>query len=732
MRNRKISITLLIALSLGFVGILGAINVTTMESNSIQLPGESALMDLTHPNFAMKEAGASVVEPIESPASEQPAEVGDTYVFSVSDDYMGTDYDEDFIVVGEGEHILILITLDAYNSFDGTAYYFANPIGDDSEPWLRTEDAILPEMLDYMVDEFDNVIYPTEAEVYGVPASRPSDPANPEYEDKDKIWTLIFNIRDLAYYDPTATSYIAGYFSLSDSNTNQKNIMHIDTFEWNNRVGDADTPWFDVSDPRARPNLYEGTFAHEYEHMIHADIDPDEPSWVDEGLADLAGFLCGYGHPNGHIMYYLAFHAFTSLTFWGSGLEDYGASYLFQLYLYEKFGGTSFVSDLVHEQANGIEGIVKTLHKHGIWYSFDLIFDWWTIANYLDHPYIWQYGYSTLEMGSGDSNGWTIEYALSGYWGEPIFGNATSQYYGDYFADPEWSLQGWWGVPQPYTAHYYRFVTDKTSYIRLDGEDVSGTPAYSGTYEWYSQADAWAWRSLYQTFTVPATGATLNFMTHFNIEDDWDYGYVEVHDLTTGEWYTLNATGTVDYVAHAQDNPNTPDDREPTAYEAAGRWFAFTGSSGGWVPVSMDLTPFAGDDIDLYFTIWQDGAFTLDNMYVDDISIPELGFFDDVEAGEDGWTTTGWIRTDGIVANGFGTTVLTLNYPVTDPSIPIGYKWAYRMSMNSGTQTGKIQLSASHENEIYLAIVTNHANHILPADYVLSVEHKQYYWWAWW
>ena len=41
------------------------------------------------------------------------------------------------------------------------------------------------------------------------------------------------------------------------------------------------------------------------------------------------------------MVYYLAFHR-TSLTIWGSNLEDYGASYLFQLYLLENFGGPDF------------------------------------------------------------------------------------------------------------------------------------------------------------------------------------------------------------------------------------------------------------------------------------------------------------------------------------------------------------------------------------------------------
>jgi bacillopeptidase F (M6 metalloprotease family) len=100
-------------------------------------------------------------------------------------------------------------------------------------------------------------------------------------------------------------------------------------------------------------------------------------------------------------------------------------------------------------------------------------------------------------------------------------------------------------------------------------------------------------------------------MTFYEIEEDWDYGCVEVHDLDTGEWYTLDAAGTVNYVAHGQDNPNTPIEREPTTYETASRWHGFTGYSGGWIPVSMDLTPFAGHNIELYFTTWQDGVFTL-------------------------------------------------------------------------------------------------------------------------
>ena len=163
-------------------------------------------------------------------------------------------------------------------------------------------------------------------------------------------------------------------------------MMHIDTYDWTNRVGS------DVD----RPHLYEGVFAHEFQHLIHFDQDPSEPSWVDEGCADLAGYICGYGHPTGHVTYYLAFHPITSLTFWGGGLQDYGASYLFLLYLYEKFGQDDFISSLVANQEQGIAGINATLQNFGYHYlDFDKIFDRWIIANYLDDTRLYRgiYGY---------------------------------------------------------------------------------------------------------------------------------------------------------------------------------------------------------------------------------------------------------------------------------------------------------------------------------------------------
>lgn len=666
-------------------------------------PMDLSVEKLGSKEIAIRNLAAQIGPAIATKASTfgEAIAIGEEITVTVSDDGLDIDYDETFVALIDGAHGIILIEKAAYDNYDPATdeYVFANPNG----CW-RTEDRISTARLTYLLNQFDTVIYPTEASVYGEPLARGAE--------GQKVWILIYNIRDASYYICSQTSYIAGYFSASESAENNKNIMHIDTYDWVNRTGpDA-----------ARPYLYEGVFAHEFEHLIHFDVDPDEEAWVDEGLADLAGFLCGYGHSESHLAYYFVYHPFVSLTFWGNGLEDYGASYLFQLYLFEKFGGAAFTSTLVQEQANGIEGIENTLAAFNYRDTFSEIFDDWTIANYIDDTRKsgGKYGYDSLQVGSIDTWGYTIEYALSNFWWGPPDQAP--------FAIPS----DWLGDPQPFTAHYYRFNSNKVAKVSIDGDDFAGTTAYSGTYEWYSDAEAWAWRSFYQAFDIPAGGATLNFMTYFDIEDNWDYGYIEVYDRDAGVCSTLDAPGTVDYVAHAQDNPNTPPGREPMDYEAAGNWHAFTGSSGGWIPVSMDLTPFAGHTIDLYFTTWQDGAFTLQMMYVDDISIPEIGFFDDVEAGEDGWTSTGWYVTDGILNNGFNVTTIdtrwipTARYPEPSGNNAMSLLKINELVVDPYTQSGQgIALPTPlGSGRVQVSIVSNQADHILPSHYVFTVDVK--------
>ncbi|MFX1326530.1 MAG: hypothetical protein ACFE91_00100 [Promethearchaeota archaeon] len=700
MRKKQILIVILVFFLVNIASMSIALSARGATNQSPRTLNGSEAIDATPEMIGEKEVAirkkaaevGSAIATQASPSGESVG-IGDEYKFIVSDYGLEIDYEETFVAIMEGEHGIILIAKEGIDNYDPVTdeYVFANPSG-----LYRLEDRISTTQFTYLLDQFDNVIYPTVGNVFGEPL--------PRGDEGQKVWILVLNIRDETYYG-VDTSYIVGYFSASESTEYNKNIMHIDTYNWQNDAGPGST------------YTIEGAFCHEYEHLVHFDVDPDEPSWVDEGCADMAAFLCGYGHFESHLAYYIAFHEWTPLTFWGNGLPDYGASYLFVLYLYEKFGGAEFISALVAEQSNGIEGIEKTLRAFGYTETFDEIFDAWTIANYLDDTKKGRgkYGYCSLDMGGPETWGWTIPYALSIFYGFP---------YAPFMAPFPISSEWWFLVPQPYTAHYYSFTNEVEVDVWIDGDDFAGTTAYSGTYEWYSDVDTWAWRSFYQSFEIPAGGATLNFYTFFEIEGDWDYGYVEVYDYNTEEWYTLSAPGTVDYIAHPQNNPNCPDGREPTDYEAAGRWNAFTDYSGGWIPVTMDLTPFSGHTIDLYFTTWQDGAFTLQMMYIDDISIPEIDFFDDVEAGSGSWESTGWYITDGIKENNWAVMVIDtkwVNTPVWNNAQTLHS--IKRMSIDIGTCEGTLHVgeTPADSGRVKVAIVSNHADHILFSNYWIYI-----------
>ncbi|MFX1590722.1 MAG: hypothetical protein ACFFC1_21525 [Promethearchaeota archaeon] len=752
MRKKTIAITITLFLAISVVGTLFLAFVKPAAATYERMPFQHKNpMDPTpemlgDKEIAMRKKAAELGSAEATGASMlgDPATIGEEITLTVGD-FVEGNYEETFVVLMDGTHGIICLEKAAYDAYDSVNDWYVVP--NPYNIW-RDEDYVSTAQLAYLLEQFDTIIYPTDTSIYGEPLARGAE--------GQKCWILIHNIRDESYY-PTPPGeepvdwYVAGYFSSEEDATNNKNMFHMDTYDWEHRVGTAENDWF-LDDEYARPNLYEGTFAHEFEHLIHFDIDPDEPSWVDEGLADMAGWFCGYGHPDGHIQRYLDEHFMVPLTFWGSTLADYGASYLFQLYLYDHFGGVDFIKDLVLEQANGIEGIEKTLKAHRYWWvDFDEIFDRWTIANYIDEKHRWcgKYGYESIEIGSADTRGWTIEFALTDW-------NAYIQWvFETYYNDPNvWTFPfyevpfeiteyDWqfalFGYPMPYTAHYFRFNNDRISKMEFEGAPTSDIVPTSGSSEWYSGVGAWAWRNFYQTFDIPASGATLNFMTNFDIEGDWDYGYVEVYDQDTLEWYTLYADGTVDDLPNAQMNENCPDEREPMTYLDAGRWHAFTGYSGGWMPVTMDLTPFAGHTIDLYFTTWQDGAFTLMMMYVDDIAItgPEIDFFDDVEAGEAGWTNNGWEITDGIYPNGWSMNLITVK-GVTADRYPDTSDWKLKMRrqmwIRSGTQTGCMWITPvkTGRDKFNVAIVSNHADHIIAATYHFSVELKSFWkWWKW-
>ena len=126
----------------------------------------------------------------------------------------------------------------------------------------------------------------------------------------------------------------------------QINAIFIDSFNWKDRLG-ANTTTPSLS------YLYEGVVAHEFQHLIHQDIDPNEADFINEGMAEIAmQFIYGTSTTAGEMGEALVYHR-DSLTDWKGELFDYGDSCLWQDYLWERMGGGDLDAPLAGRVAPG-------------------------------------------------------------------------------------------------------------------------------------------------------------------------------------------------------------------------------------------------------------------------------------------------------------------------------------------------------------------------------------------
>jgi hypothetical protein len=645
----------------------------------------------------------------------QTSAVGDTWVVTVSDDFTGEMYDQEFEMVLEGEKCNFWIGLsdedyDGFSDehvangegFEDDVWYFAypwsaegiaakrahapDPDGDgyylppEYRDWITGQDLL------NMRAEFDGNIHDGVVTHFGEYADRPGP------LDDYKIQVLIFNMRDGLFYDPYKSGwFIMGYFWSYVSELFDSNIFHMDTYQWWRRAGTPTESYYGLS---PLPLQYDGTFAHEFQHLVHYDVDSDELSWVDEGCATLAEWVCGYGFSPGHISEYLLNHHLDALTYWQGNLYDYGGVFLWTYYMWEHYGDASLIWDLTHEQLNGIDGW-RAILAGRTEKTFDEIFHDWMLANYFDDTELAVdgiYGYYELDIPSSDSEDLSI----------PLILESTPDLYDKVAKSGS-------DTTLPYTANYIEFHYHPGSAnfdLAFNGDVWTGIEAYSGEYKMSSNGDAWAWYRFHQYFDLTGLStATLNFWTQYDIELDWDYGYVEVHDLTMDTWCTLEGTNTVDTLPKNEgiDNENCPGDEtdwglEPTGYYEDGLWNAFTGTVTEWYQEEMDLTQFAGHEIEIYFTYWTDPYTIGGGWFVDDISIPELSEFDDFEGISNWVIDNGWTCDSSLHYNDFEVDLITIDEGVVTSM--------ESMILNDDQYgTASFELSATLTSEKYVLMV---------------------------
>ncbi len=194
--------------------------------------------------------------------------------------------------------------------------------------------------------------------------------------------------------------------------------------------------------------------------------------------------------------------------------------------------------------------------------------------------------------------------------------------------------------------------------------------------DWFLSAgyDDVSYKRLLKPFSIPADGGSVNMWTSFDLEEDYDYMFVEIHTAGQDDWTTLadeNGNTSTDvglscpatgdgsawqsshpFLAHYQTVTNDGDDCDPTG--TTGEWNAATGNSGGWQNWSMPIpAQYAGKDVEISVSVATDAAAQGLGVWVDQLQVEDSGGAPidsadpSFESGIDGWTTPGPPSPDG-------------------------------------------------------------------------------------
>ena len=169
----------------------------------------------------------------------------------------------------------------------------------------------------------------------------------------------------------------------------------------------------------------------------------------------------------------------------------------------------------------------------------------------------------------------------------------------------------------------------------------------------FSQLGEPSYKRLSRTIDVPAEGAQLSFWMNYNTEGAWDFVFVEAHTVGNEDWTTLpdlnghtfQDTGLScpawhaihPFLGHYQDSSCVPNG-------TTGAWWAATGTSDGFEQWVVDLSAYAGNEVEISITYASDNFVQGDGVIVDDVVVSTgegtTSFENDGDTF-DGWTVSG-------------------------------------------------------------------------------------------
>jgi hypothetical protein len=486
-------------------------------------------------------------------------------------------------------------------------------VGDTVEVWVakdlaygpenpRPADVVTQAQVDTLRDEFDGNIYPVATDFFGTPdaldgsnSPLPGMVGLPEgyYEGSDKIIMLVDNVQDEGWNNPSYPFFVAGFFWQTLENYTDRNIVTIDTNSWETRL----------------ESTFFGTTIHELQHLIQADNDGSEETWLNEGMSTFSEFLGGYGHGEGSINFYLD-HPENSLVNWDEHgtaetgpetIADYGQTYLFTLYMYDKFG-KDFIRDLaVDGSSQGIESVNQQLESLATGKTFTDVYQNFMTALALDDSKVSSdYKFDSINLrelpinAAGDKRGKTIDFEKALTFekeGVPAWGGDFKEFN---FGKDVRSLK-----------------FDGVDFLPLQWSTVENPLDPSQQVLHANNGDE-ADQALIFNATVPAEDPILTFDHFYDIEEQWDFGVVQVSTDKGETWTSLSNENT---------RSDVIEEGHPTIKESVP---GFTGHAEEWTTESFDLSAYAGQDVLVSFRNLTDWGYNDKGWFIKNIKLGEF------------------------------------------------------------------------------------------------------------
>lgn len=458
---------------------------------------------------------------------------------------------------------------------------------------------------------------------------------------------------------------LAGYFNSRDSlpssvnpNSNERSMF----------VMNAD--WFGT-------HFFLNVLGHEFRHLIEENYDPSGEGWEIEGSATLAEDLLGSSANAQQRANRFLRDTNLQLNSWSSSdkIPHYGQGYLFNRYIYDQLGSDLY-REFVQHPANGLAALDAVVRKNKLPVTGDEMWlDWLAalaIHNHPNAPRLYRFGDAGLNNASASIIHTT----------PAIIKDDVAQY----------------------AANYYELPAGESLVVNFTGSTavpVLPVLPVSGQGMWVAERGNYHNPRL--TRIVDLTNvdeATLDYSAYVDMEHGYDFGYVAVSTDDGRSWQPL--------IAENMKGLHPSDD--PAQAALADRFY--TGRVQAWVQESIDLTPYAGQQIQLRFEYITDPATNYSGFALDNIAIPEIGFYDDVENVVDDWHAEGFTRATAYIPQTWHLQLITF---------PDGVPNVNQLPIDSG-QTGAYLIeSTDTEANPLLIIAASAPNTLEPGHYQLSI-----------